>query len=275
MSYENVLTQSAPHDSPFMGMPTSMDAMDYLQYPPSPGAPAFSSGTDFDGLITGQMGDYMYTASPFSNTSPQPYMPSPDVSVSPRAMVGNISDSDRPSTRHSRGSGSPPAIPYAATVPRSVARHPHSADRFDPMTTVGRRNSATNRRVQKARRRRNSDESDDEDEDDEYHGSNSSGGPVETRRESVRQQRIESEQRRRDDLRRHYDQLRDVLPPQQVRLSKVSILAKATEHIKELEAKNRLEAGRVDTLTSEISRLRQVHDTLIARALPALHLQEY
>ena len=113
-----------------------------------------------------------------------------------------------------------------------------------------------------------------------------------SRRESVRQQRIESEQRRRDDLRRHYDQLRDVLPPQQVRLSKVSILAKgsythlmsslllsdcipATEYIRELEVKNSHEVSKVENLTAEITRLRQVHDTLIARALPQLHLSEY
>lgn len=254
-----------------------MDGMDYLQYPPSP-SPAFtgsmSNSAEFDGLISGQMGDYMYTASPFSNTSPQPYMPGDELSISPRAMISNISDNERSSGRRSRASngsaGSPPSIPYAATIPRATR-----SDRYDPMSSIGRRNSTTSRRVQKARRRRNSDESDEDEDDEEYQGSNASSGPMENRRESVRQQRIESEQRRRDDLRRHYDQLRDVLPPQQVRLSKVSILAKATEYIRELEVKNSHEVSKVENLTAEITRLRQVHDTLIARALPQLHLSEY
>lgn len=118
----------------------------------------------------------MYTASPFSNTEPQPYMPENELSISPRAMVTNLSDGERSSGRRSRASNgsanSPPAIPYAATVPRSV--------RYDPVPTVGRRSSTTSRRAQKARRRRNSDESDDDEDDEEYQGSNTSGGPIET-----------------------------------------------------------------------------------------------
>ncbi len=280
MSFEPMLARSTSFgadqtsvtDSPFMPMSSTIDGMEYLTYPPSP-SPAFNGAingqskfstaaarsndpiclgsNDFDIMGSGQMDNYMYTASPFSNTEPQPYMPENELSISPRAMVSNLSDGERSSGRRSRNSngsaGSPPSIPYSATVPRSV--------RYDPVPASARRNSTTSRRAQRARRRRNSDESDEYDEDEEYHGSNTSGGPVETyvdsfplslthdltdprlyrRRESVRQQRIESEQKRRDELRKHYDLLREVLPAQQVRLSKVAILAKGKPLVIDLD----------------------------------------
>ncbi|KAF8921845.1 hypothetical protein CPB85DRAFT_3187 [Mucidula mucida] len=284
MSFEPMLARSTSFgadqtsvtDSPFMPMSSTIDGMEYLTYPPSP-SPAFNGAingsNDFDIMGSGQMDNYMYTASPFSNTEPQPYMPENELSISPRAMVSNLSDGERSSGRRSRNSngsaGSPPSLPYSATVPRSV--------RYDPVPASARRNSTTSRRAQRARRRRNSDESDEYDEDEEYHGSNTSGGPVETRRESVRQQRIESEQKRRDELRKHYDLLREVLPAQQVRLSKVAILAKATEYIRELSIEGRQTKNLVDSMSAELAKMRRVHDSLVARALanPALHLGEY
>ncbi|KAK0465506.1 uncharacterized protein EV420DRAFT_1514650 [Desarmillaria tabescens] len=273
VDFEPMLARSSsfmehPMESPFL-MDNIESAMDYLQYPPSPSPPfgsslnaSASSGGEYDGVnLSHPMGgDYTYTASPFSNSSPQPYM-GEDLGISPRAMT-YAGDEDRTlSGRRSRASNDspPPSIPYAATVPRS--------HRHDPIGAATRRNS-TARKVQKARKRKASDESDDD--DDEYQVSPSAGGPMDNRRESVRQQRIESEQKRRDELRRNYDLLRDVLPPTQQRTSKVHLLSRASEYIRELETTQSESRSRLQAFETEVKRLREINDALMmgtARAL--------
>lgn len=93
---------------------------------------------------------------------------------------------------------------------------------------------------------------------------------MDNRRESVRQQRIESEQKRRDELRRNYDLLRDVLPPTQQRTSKVHLLSRASEYIRELETTQSESRSRLQAFETEVKRLREINDALMmgtARAL--------
>ena len=77
------------------------------------------------------------------------------------------------------------------------------------------------------------------------------------RREEIRRQRIESEQRRRDELRDGYRRLKDVLPVSNQKSSKVSLLDRATTHIKYLEMTQQQLQTRLAAAEAETVRLRQ------------------
>jgi hypothetical protein len=159
----------------------------------------------------------------------------------------------------SRGSGSqsPPAVPYSATVPRS--------HRFNPIAVPPNRASA-----RAAHKRRNSKVNDESDDDDEEFQPGPAAAvredpsaPRDSRRETVRKQRIESEQRRRDELREGYARLKETLPASNQKASKVSLLDRATSHIKYLEAvKDQLEI-RLKGSEHEVHRLRNVNEALM------------
>ena len=86
-----------------------------------------------------------------------------------------------------------------------------------------------------------------------------------SRREEIRRQRIESEQRRRDELRDGYRRLKDALPVSNQKSSKVSLLDRATTHIKYLEMTQQQLQTRLQQAENETARLRQyVH-------LPCVH----
>jgi hypothetical protein len=86
------------------------------------------------------------------------------------------------------------------------------------------------------------------------------------RREEIRRQRIESEQRRRDELRDGYRRLKDALPVSNQKSSKVSLLDRATTHIKYLEMTQQQLQTRLQQAENETTRLRQyVHLTSIHR----------
>ena len=86
-----------------------------------------------------------------------------------------------------------------------------------------------------------------------------------SRREEIRRQRIESEQRRRDELRDGYRRLKDALPVSNQKSSKVSLLDRATTHIKYLEMTQQQLQTRLQQAENETARLRQYVN------LPSVH----
>ena len=163
-----------------------------------------------------------YTYSSNFNAPPSP--PSDLANISPPMLSYNLSGGELsdglPSGRISRGSGSR-SPPSYASVPRS--------QRFNPIAVPA--NRPATRAAHKRKASRSNDESDDED-DEEF----KPGGPIDandnsprdSRRETVRKQRIESEQRRRDELREGYARLKETLPASNQKASKVSLLDRGT-----------------------------------------------
>lgn len=210
------------------------------------------------------------TMSPMDISSlPEYFSPSFPAASSPPAELGNVSppmlsynlsggelSSDAlPSGRLSRGSGGSP--PNYATVPRSQRFNPIAVPTNRPATRAAHRRKAS----------RSTTQDDSEDDDDEEF---KPGGSIATtdasrdsRRETVRKQRIESEQRRRDELREGYARLKETLPASNQKASKVSILDRAVSHIKYLEAvKEQLEV-RLKGADHEVHRLRNVNEALM------------
>lgn len=240
------------------------NGLDYLQYPQSPNfgvglLPPSASPVAFNSLsLTGTIGDYTYSSMGAASPA-RPYTPPDGASISPSTLNYNLSagemSSDNASGRVSRGSGtaSPPAtVPYPATVPRS--------HRFNPIAAT-----ASSRPILRHKRRasRSNDESDDEDEDFQPLPVT---GSADSRRETIRKQRIESEQRRRDELRDGYARLKETLPASNQKSSKVSLLERATGHIRYLETvKDQLEL-RLKSAEAEVHRLRNVNEALMLGA---------
>jgi hypothetical protein len=169
-------------------------------------------------------------------------------------LSGELSD---PSGRLSRGSGTN-SPPNYATVPRS--------QRFNPIAVPANRPATRAAHRRKVSRSTTQDESEDDD-DEEFKPGGSITAPTDasrdSRRETVRKQRIESEQRRRDELREGYARLKETLPASNQKASKVSILDRAVSHIKYLEAvKEQLEV-RLKGADHEVHRLRNVNEALM------------
>jgi hypothetical protein len=164
-------------------------------------------------------------AAPF-NPPTRPYTPIDGAGISPPSLLGpsytlsagEISSDGLTSGRRSRGSGShsPPAtyVGTAASVPRALSSH-----RFNPIASAPARTRAPRRKPT-----RRDDDSDEEEDDDFQPTANSLVGGADSRRETIRKQRIESEQRRRDELRDGYARLKDTLPATNQKSSKVSLL---------------------------------------------------
>lgn len=125
---------------------------------------------------------------------------------------------------------------------------------------------------QREKRRRATKREDDDDDEDDDDIDNlggvlpSSEVVVAKRREEIRRQRIESEQRRRDELRDGYRKLKEVLPASNQKSSKVSLLDRATTHIRYLELTTAQMVQKVAELEAETARLRQVNETLMLSA---------
>jgi hypothetical protein len=263
MDFEPKSQTSSFLDNSFAYDPMSLgDA--YLQYPHEPSAlgladhSGFTSSPDFSSLnlASTSLGDYNYaTASPSYTTRPF----TPADGVSPPALYAL--STEEPSSDHSSGSAfrrsggslSPPNVPYAASVPRS--------HRFNPIAVPQTRSST--RVAPKRRASRRDDDSDDDDED--FAPGPSTAGPFngQDRRETIRRQRIESEQRRRDELREGYRRLKDALPVSNQKSSKVSLLDRATTHIKYLEVTTNQLQTRLQQAETEVSRLRNVNEALM------------
>jgi len=245
-------------------------SLDYLQYPQSPfgvsmglPGPSASPSMGFNSLnLTTGMTDYTYATSSYTTTaSPaRPYTPPDGASISPPTLTyglsaGEMSSDSLTSGRRSRGSGAstpPQNIPYAATVPRS--------HRFNPIAAPAAR---VTRSAHRRKSSRSNDDSDEEDDDFQPALDAPVGGSADSRRETIRKQRIESEQRRRDELRDGYARLKDTLPPSNQKASKVSLLDRATSHLRYLDTvKDQLEI-RLKAAETEVHRLRSVNEALM------------
>jgi hypothetical protein len=231
------------------------NGLDYLQpYSQSPFSVPIGLPTS-DGFntlnLTSTIGDYTYASPSFAAASPaRPYTPPDGASISGQTLAyisgGELSsDSGRRSGTHS-----PPAgMPYAATVPRS--------HRFNPLASSTRVSARTHRRKPS----RSNDDSDEE--DDDFQPNATTAGSADSRRETIRKQRIESEQRRRDELRDGYARLKETLPASNQKSSKVSLLDRATGHLRYLETvKEQLEM-RLKSAEAEVHRLRNVNEALM------------
>ncbi|KAL4251546.1 BHLH domain-containing protein [Abortiporus biennis] len=246
---EHVLehTKSADFmDAANPGFYDPLAGLDYLQYPHSPygistmGLPPSSSPRlGFNSLnLSNGMSEYTYTSSPNYTTSPARELSSDSVG----------------SSRSRRGSGavSPtPSVPVGslAAVPRS--------HRFNPIAATVTRSST---RQQKKRAKTGDDEF-GSDDDEEFNPSLPMSN--EARREEIRRQRIESEQRRRDELRDGYRRLKDALPVSNQKSSKVSLLDRATTHIRYLEMTQQQLQTRLAQAEAETARLRHVNEALM------------
>ncbi|PFH52308.1 hypothetical protein AMATHDRAFT_140532 [Amanita thiersii Skay4041] len=236
-----------------------MDNLDYLQYPQSPSfgmsmtlSNPSSSPMAFPSLsLPPTMGEYTYASSSFSGAQGKPFS-TEGVGICPPALYdlssGEVSsDSARPN----RGaSNSPPAGLAYSSVPRS-------SQRYNPIAIPPSRA----RLAQKRRGSRSNDDSDDDDE--EFQPTPVAASVNADRRESIRKQRIESEQRRRDELREGYARLKETLPASNQKSSKVSLLDRATGHIRYLESVNEQLEKRLQIAEAEVIRLRNVNETLM------------
>lgn len=198
-------------------------------------------------LNNGGMSSYTYGPSSSSYSGSAPTRPYTPTGIYPGALTelgaGELSSDSVNSNRSRRGSGavSPP--------PGSIAAIPRS-HRFNPMGVAPRVSPR-----QTKRRSRGSDF--DSDNDDDFTPSTSNLANNDVRREEIRRQRIESEQRRRDELRDGYRRLKDALPVSNQKSSKVSLLDRATTHIKYLEMTQQQLQSRLAAAESETARLRQ------------------
>jgi hypothetical protein len=274
---------------------TYMDnGLDYFRYPPSPRGsvnPSMltsDSGSNMDLNTLNSMHDFAAYSSAF-DLSPRPFTPPEPTlsdmgSISPQTVFYSLAPAaeltdgfmppammsapqpQAPSVRAGR-SRSPNYGPQAA-APRATAR-------FNPMAipasrATGRVQAAATTRRRAAKRQSDDFDSDDE-EDEEFHPAGNAESidslPLDAaaRREAVRRQRIESEQRRRDELREGYAKLKDVLPHTNQKISKVSILDRATTRIKELEALNMAIELKYHEKEEEAKRNRVMCETLMLR----------
>ncbi|KAL0951717.1 hypothetical protein HGRIS_008393 [Hohenbuehelia grisea] len=272
MDFEHAKSPASFMDTMDTSAFSYMDSgLDFIQYPQSPsfgvamGLPGTSGspsiGFNTLNLSASGLSEYSFSSAPAyaaSNAIPaRPYTPPDGASISPPSLTynlsaGELSSDGMASGRRSRGSGtqSPANVPYAATVPRS--------HRFNPMATPAAR---ATRPVHRRKNSRANDDSDDE--DDDFQPISQIGGSPDSRRETIRKQRIESEQRRRDELRDGYARLKETLPPSNQKASKVSLLDRATNHLRYLETvKDQLE-NRLKAAESEVHRLRSVNEALM------------
>lgn len=266
MDFEHVKTPTTYLDAGNFTYDNLSSLDPYLQYPHSPYGvplaltdspqPESSPRLDFNTLnmANGGLSDYSYSSgASYSAASPQrPF--TPQDGISPPALYslsgGELSSDALVTGRGRRGSGthSPSSSSQGgyAAVPRS--------QRFNPMAAAPRT---------RAPRRKMSRNDDSDDEDDDFLPPSNITGSTDMRRETIRRQRIESEQRRRDELRDGYRRLKDSLPVSNQKSSKVSLLDRATTHIKYLEMTAQQLTTRLQQAEAEVQRLRTVNEALM------------
>ncbi|KAF7307407.1 BHLH domain-containing protein [Mycena indigotica] len=251
-------------DSEFMQYPTdTLDAMDHI-VPASPPA-TFHDLHGALGLNHTLNEVYYQPSSPSSSGTSGPFG-SPTqtftpleggASIAPPTLLGSsymlaAPDSGR---RGSRGSGSmSPPIHSPSAVPRALAN-------------VGRRYNPIARPQRRKPTRRASADDDSEDEDDDFQPAANLSGSPDTRRETIRRQRIESEQRRRDELRDGYARLKETLPATNQKSSKVSLLDRATSHIRNLDTSKTELEKRLQEAETQVKHLRHINEVLSMRAV--------
>ncbi|KAI0718875.1 hypothetical protein C8T65DRAFT_706549 [Cerioporus squamosus] len=248
----------------------ALSGLDYLQYPPhSPfggvpmGLPPTSSPRSFNSLnLSGGLNEYTYTSPSGNYSTGSPARPFTPTGIYPGALsnlsAGDLSSDSVGSSRSRRGSGS--HSPGPAVPPGSLAAIPRS-HRFNPLGTAAITRASARQQQQKKRSKGSDDfESDD---DGDFNPIPSATGSNEMRREEIRRQRIESEQRRRDELRDGYRRLKDALPVSNQKSSKVSLLDRATTHIRYLEMTQQQLQTRLQQAEAETAHLRHVNEALM------------
>ncbi|KAF8120119.1 hypothetical protein EV363DRAFT_1481189 [Boletus edulis] len=233
----------------FMDAPFTYDSLSnldpYLQYPQSPysvstialpGPSSSSPCLDFNTLnLTNTVTKYSYTPSAnYTTASPgRPYTP-PDNGISPPAVYnlsgGELSSDGLTSGRHSRGSGthspsSVHSVPYAS-VPRS--------HRFNLIMAP-----ATRLAAKTPRRKSHNDDSDED--NDEFQPAIAAGNMTNVHCETIRRR----------------------LPGSNQKSSKVSLLDRATTHVKYLEMTAQQLQTRLQQAENEVQRLRTVNEALM------------
>ncbi|KAG8929542.1 hypothetical protein FRC03_012364 [Tulasnella sp. 419] len=199
---------------------------------------------------------------------------SADSLAGPTPFLGGINitpGQSHPHTPHGRaramssGTGSPSSSYASAGSLSGLGLGPHRTKSYGVASIV---NGQREKRRRAAAAKREEDDDDDDEEDDNLNNGilPSSEVVVAKRREEIRRQRIESEQRRRDELRDGYRKLKEVLPVSNQKSSKVSLLDRATTHIRYLELTTSQMAQKVAELEAETQRLRQVNETLMLSA---------
>lgn len=218
--------------------------------------PRFGLGSLNSLQLTGSgMPSYFPPSYVQSIRSPRPV--SPLQSISP--PLTSMSASDLSETQglaygaRSTGTSSPASSSHGRSERRSVRNSAVVA-----AAGGGRRNTK--------RRSTNDDEFASDEDDVPMPVETASRSAASKRREEVRRQRIESEQRRRDELRDGYRRLKDVLPVSNQKSSKVSLLDRATTHIRTLEMAHSHMIMKINELETEIARLRNVNETLMLSA---------
>ncbi|EPS99114.1 hypothetical protein FOMPIDRAFT_44334, partial [Fomitopsis schrenkii] len=88
-------------------------------------------------------------------------------------------------------------------------------------------------------------------------------GSADTSLAAIRLLRIEGEQRRRDDMREALRRLRNVLPMDTPKLTKVSLIASATTHIRYLELNQQQLHTKLKAAEAEVIRLRDVSEAIM------------
>ncbi|EJF67097.1 hypothetical protein BD309DRAFT_850346 [Dichomitus squalens] len=246
-----------------------LSGLDYLQYPPhspfgvsSMGLPPTSSPRSFSSLpLSGGLNEYTYTSPSGNYSTGSPARPYTPTTIYPNALsnlsAGDLSSDSVGSTRSRRGSGS--HSPGPSVPPGSLAAIPRS-HRFNPLGAAATIRASARQQQQK-KRSKASDEFASDDDDDFNPAPSAANNDM--RREEIRRQRIESEQRRRDELRDGYRRLKDALPVSNQKSSKVSLLDRATTHIRYLEMTQQQLQTRLQQAEAETAHLRHVNEALM------------
>ncbi|TFK41908.1 hypothetical protein BDQ12DRAFT_598591 [Crucibulum laeve] len=177
---------------------------------------------------------------PLSHSPPPP---SPDMYDPPLSPPVSGSDTSADGLYHhsnSSGANSPSSSRANSLVHRHVRYNPTPS----PTSSSGRRRGRSH------------------DSDDDDMGVAFVENLAHTRKEATRRQRIEAEQRRRDELRDGYAKLKDALPLSNQKSSKVSLLERATNHIRSLEASNKELQARLAEIEQEVERLRAINEKI-------------
>ncbi|KAF9512741.1 hypothetical protein BS47DRAFT_1372713 [Hydnum rufescens UP504] len=231
----------------------------HVETVPSPGLRLNFNSLNSLQLSGSPMPSSYYQPPPYVQTLRSPRPASPMQSISPplTSISGSDLSGDQGAQFGGRSTGtSSPASSHGreSLVHRRPLRSAAAAASI--ATSVRERRAAT--------RRRSTNDDDFASDEDEVPVQNDVG--VTKRREEVRRQRIESEQRRRDELRDGYRRLKDVLPVSNQKSSKVSLLDRATTHIRQLEMAQAHMIMKINELESETNRLRNVNETLMLSA---------
>lgn len=263
----------------------------FLQYPPpsySVPIPQASPRLGFSSLNIGtpEFGSYpggpAYSSSAPTTPNQRPFTPvdaiSPQVTSLAQLQHGNHSNSELSANDGFQSSGKHSRATHSGRSESPVAMNPAASKQpgaglvhRQPLRRGSSTSTAATRAKERMAKRRARDDDLDSDEDlndvdyapagnDSFDGA---GKGTSKRKEDVRRQRIESEQRRRDELREGYRKLKGVLPVSNQKSSKVSLLDRATLHIKYLEMTQQQLQARLQAAEMETQRLRLVNEKMM------------